>query len=428
MNDIVISVSKLSKQYKIGSSKPRYNTLRDRIVESIRAPFRRAAGLISGDNYAATEMTETIWALQDVSFEVQRGEVIGIIGNNGAGKSTLLKILSRITEPTTGQALIKGRIGSLLEVGTGFHPELTGRENVYLNGSILGMRRVEIDQKFDAIVEFSGIKKFIDTPVKLYSSGMQVRLAFSVAAHLEPEILLVDEVLSVGDAAFQKKCLGKMKDVTRQGRTVLYVSHNMTSVISLCDRVILIDQGIITLRGEPSDIVQQYLGMNKEVISSRVDLKTHPGRIKDSKPIFQEVRLRDEIGNEADVFRIGDSVVIDVILDTGEIEITSPYIQINVTDSNRLSICKFRSYTMGSEFPSLQGEYKVRFLWENCNLSPGIYSLNLRIRDMKINLDRIIEAIAFQVQPSDYYGTGRIDPNPGIFITNGDWNLTSISS
>jgi len=428
MDEIAIKVNNLSKQYKIGSTKPRYNTLRDRIVELFKAPIRRAVGLISGDNYAATEMTETIWALKDVSFEIQKGEVVGIIGRNGAGKSTLLKILSRISEPTSGQALIKGRVGSLLEVGTGFHPELTGRENVYLNGSILGMRRSEIDQKYDAIIEFSGVKKFIDTPVKLYSSGMQVRLAFSVAAHLEPEILLVDEVLAVGDAAFQKKCLGKMKEVTSQGRTVLYVSHNMASVISLCDRVLLIDEGKIILSGEPSDIVQRYLGMNKEVISSRVSLVGHQGRTKDSKTIFQEVRLLDQHENEAAVLMIGDPLIIDIILDTGNLEVISPHLQINVTDSNRLSVSKFRSYIMRPEFPSIRGKYKIRFLWENCILAPGIYSISLRVRDLKINLDRIIEAIAFQVQPSDYYGTGRIDPNPGVVIAKGAWEIDLLSS
>ncbi|MCJ7620698.1 MAG: ABC transporter ATP-binding protein, partial [Anaerolineae bacterium] len=222
MTDIAVHVENLSKQYRIGAPQARYKTLRESLVDMASAPVHRLRrlGQPSPEN-------ETIWALKDVSFDVKKGEVVGIIGRNGSGKTTLLKILSRITEPTEGHAEIKGRVGSLLEVGTGFHPELTGRENIYLNGAILGMKRAEIDERFDEIVAFSEIERFLDTPVKRYSSGMYVRLAFSVAAHLEPEILLVDEVLAVGDAAFQKKCLGKMGDVAREGRTGLFVSHNM---------------------------------------------------------------------------------------------------------------------------------------------------------------------------------------------------------
>jgi len=224
MNDVAIRVENLGKLYHLGK-RERYRTLRDTLVASIAAPFRR---LRSGPSSSGGP--ETIWALKDVSFEVKHGEVIGIIGRNGAGKSTLLKILSRITEPTEGQATISGRVGSLLEVGTGFHPELTGRDNIFLNGAILGMKKAEIERKFDEIVAFAEVERFIDTPVKHYSSGMYVRLAFAVAAHLEPEILIVDEVLAVGDVAFQKKCLGKMGEASRSGRTVLFVSHNMAAV------------------------------------------------------------------------------------------------------------------------------------------------------------------------------------------------------
>jgi len=233
MTDIAIRVENLSKLYHIGRARQRHDTLRDALSAAFRRPASRAA----------RREDETLWALRDVSFEVQRGEVVGIIGRNGAGKSTLLKILSRITEPTSGRAEIHGRVGSLLEVGTGFHPELTGRENVYLNGAILGMHRTEIDRKFDEIVAFAEIEKFLDTPVKHYSSGMYVRLAFAVAAHLDPEILLVDEVLAVGDAAFQRKCLGKMDSVGKEGRTVLFVSHNMAAVTNLCDWGLLLDAG-----------------------------------------------------------------------------------------------------------------------------------------------------------------------------------------
>ncbi len=264
MSDIAIWVEGLGKQYRIGKRRERYMTLRDQLANALAAPFRRAGRLLRGQATGAAELDETIWALRDVSFEVRRGEVVGIIGRNGAGKSTLLKVLSRITEPTEGQAEIRGRVGSLLEVGTGFHPELTGRENIYLNGAILGMKRVEIERKFDDIVAFSEIEKFIDTPVKHYSSGMYLRLAFAVAAHLEPEILLIDEVLAVGDAAFQKKCIGKMGSVAREGRTVLFVSHNMGAITQLCERTLWLDEGRLRLSGPSSEVVAAYLSSGTE--------------------------------------------------------------------------------------------------------------------------------------------------------------------
>src|SRR5512135_829157 len=250
MTDIAIRVEDLGKRYRIGTAPERYKTLRDTIVAGVNAPIQR---LRRGTALTATSKdTSTIWALRNVSFDVIQGKVLGIVGRNGAGKSTLLKILSRVTEPTEGSAEIHGRVGSLLEVGTGFHPELTGRENIYLNGAILGMKRLEIERKFDEIVSFSEVEQFIDTPVKRYSSGMYLRLAFAVAAHLEPEILVVDEVLAVGDAEFQKKCLGKMSDVANEGRTVLFVSHNMVAVQSLCSRVLWMQGGHIVGDG-PSD-------------------------------------------------------------------------------------------------------------------------------------------------------------------------------
>jgi lipopolysaccharide transport system ATP-binding protein len=259
MSDVAIRVVGLSKQYYIGGPQKRYDRLGERLADAFTAPFRRAGKLLRGQATGAAGLDEKIWALQDVSCEIKHGELVGIIGRNGAGKSTLLKILSRITEPTAGYADIYGRVGSLLEVGTGFHPELTGRENIYLNGAILGMGRTEIDSKFDEMVAFAEIEKFIDTPVKHYSSGMYVRLAFAVAAHLEPEILLVDEVLAVGDAAFQKKCLGKMGDVVQQGRTVLFVSHNMGLMQALCQRGIFLHDGVICADTSIDGAVQAYL-------------------------------------------------------------------------------------------------------------------------------------------------------------------------
>ncbi len=259
MSDIAIRVAGLGKEYQIGELVQPQSRLGDKLSDLALAPFRRAGKIMRGEGHGASGLNEHFWALKDVSFEIKPGEVTGIIGRNGAGKSTLLKVLSRITEPTTGEAEIHGRIGALLEVGTGFHPELTGRENAFLNGAILGMKRSEIARKFDEIVEFAEIGQFVDTPVKHYSSGMYVRLAFSVAAHLEPEILLIDEVLAVGDTAFQKKCLGKMDDVARQGRTVLFVSHNMGLVQSLCQRGIYLRQGQVSTDGTITEAVNDYL-------------------------------------------------------------------------------------------------------------------------------------------------------------------------
>lgn len=256
MADIVIRAEDLGKRYLIGRGRPSYRTLRDIVSDFATAPFRRAAAALKG---RPTEgASEEIWALKDVSFEVRRGEVLGIIGRNGAGKSTLLKILSRITEPTRGRVGIQGRVGSLLEVGTGFHRELTGRENIYLNGAILGMRRSEIDRNYKEIAAFAEIGRFLDTQVKFYSSGMYTRLAFAIAAHLEPDILIVDEVLAVGDAAFQKKCLGKMEDVSQTGRTVLFVSHNLEAVRRLCHRGMLLEAGRIVATGPIGELLAAH--------------------------------------------------------------------------------------------------------------------------------------------------------------------------
>ncbi len=283
MSDIAIKVEGLSKRYRIGAQQQAYRTLREKLNDAALAPFRAAKSILTrnGNGNSKFEIrnskSEMFWALKDVSFEVKRGEVVGIIGRNGAGKSTLLKILSRITEPTEGYADMNGRIASLLEVGTGFHPELTGRENIFLNGSILGMKRVEIKKKFDEIVAFAEISKFIDTPVKHYSSGMYVRLAFAVAAHLDPEILLVDEVLAVGDFKFQEKCLGKMGEVASQGRTVLFVSHNLGSIQRLCPKALLLEQGSVISWGTTTDVVTDYLEGLQDSSSFNSDARTGDG-------------------------------------------------------------------------------------------------------------------------------------------------------
>lgn len=289
MNDLAIQADRVSKRYRIGSARERNRTFREALTNTIAAPWRSLRRQFQGKATVGNGSPDLIWALKDVSFEVRRGEAVGIIGRNGAGKSTLLKILSRITEPTEGRIVLRGRVGSLLEVGTGFHSELTGEENIYLSGTILGMSSQEISRKFDEIVAFSEMERFINTPVKHYSSGMYMRLAFAVAAHLEPEILLVDEVLAVGDAAFQRKCLGKMEHVAQEGRTVLFVSHNMTAVTDLCQKAILLENGQLAQYDDAKTVVRDYLSFNEELSSERIwDDRNPPGneQIKLRKAYF----------------------------------------------------------------------------------------------------------------------------------------------
>ncbi len=316
MSEVAIRAQALAKQYHIGRLERRYDTLRDRLA-NIRLPLER----FWGNGNSQFQPDETVWALKDVAFEVTRGEVVGVIGRNGAGKSTLLKILSRITKPTQGRAEIHGRVGSLLEVGTGFHPELTGRENIFLNGAILGMRRREIERKFDEIVAFAEVERFIDTPVKHYSSGMYVRLAFAVAAHLEPEILLVDEVLAVGDAAFQKKCLGKMGEVAREGRTILFVSHNIAAITRICNRVILLDQGQVQSDGPAHAVAKAYLmsDVGRMAVREWPVVTDAPGN---EIVRLRGVRVRTQSGETLEAIDIRIPITIEMdysVLQTGHI-------------------------------------------------------------------------------------------------------------
>ncbi len=301
----IIKVEKVAKQYRIGAQEASYQTLRDTIVGAVKSPLRRLR------HRSASSTAEHVWALKDVSFEIEPGEVVGFIGRNGAGKSTLLKILSRITEPTIGQVELYGRIGSLLEVGTGFHPELTGRENLFLNGAILGMKREEIKRKFDEIVAFSEIEKFIDTPVKHYSSGMYLRLAFSVAVHLEPEILILDEVLAVGDSSFQTKCFNKMQEIRREGRTILFVSHNMQAITRLCKRAIYLSEGRVLDDGPATQVASRYLGSRLKISAERIwkDRQEAPGN---QIARLLAIRVRTEDGQITDTLNIRQSVGIEV--------------------------------------------------------------------------------------------------------------------
>jgi len=308
---IAISVNNISKQYKIGAAQQKfqYGMFRDVLMDTLMTPVRVYRAL-RGQGMRGTAATSTIWALKDVSFDLEEGKVLGIVGRNGAGKSTLLKILSRVTEPTKGTVTVRGRVGSLLEVGTGFHPELTGRENIYMNGAILGMKRAEIDSKFDEIVEFSEVGQFIDTPVKRYSSGMYLRLAFAVAAHLEPEILVVDEVLAVGDAEFQRKCLGKMSDVAQQGRTVLFVSHNMSAILRLTQEAIVLKKGQLIKRAPTAEAVDFYLSSGQAESGQRVwEADEVPAASQPFRPVA--IRIKDRSGNVVDTVRSTEPLTVE---------------------------------------------------------------------------------------------------------------------
>jgi lipopolysaccharide transport system ATP-binding protein len=374
MGDIAIRVEGLGKRYRIGAAQEQHDTLRD----SLAAAARRAAALPRRlvDRGAADDVQPwTFWALRDVSFTVTQGEVVGIIGANGAGKSTLLKILTRITDPTTGHAEVRGRVGSLLEVGTGFHPELTGRENIFLNGAILGMRRDEIRRKFDEMVEFAEVEKFIDTPVKHYSSGMYLRLAFSVAAHLEPEVLIVDEVLAVGDVDFQKKCLGKMSDVARGGRPVLFVSHNMNAILRLCNRCGLLRGGELVEFGPTADVVRRYLSGDPS--------GAEPAQWIDTSGLPR--RGTEEVRVEAIRYASDDPHIDWQPYPSGPLDILlslrsdrprrAQSIAITLYDQNGTKLVNADTLNLGAVVPLQAGINTIRLRMEELHLNPGVYSL-----------------------------------------------------
>jgi lipopolysaccharide transport system ATP-binding protein len=376
VTEYAIRVEHLSKRYRIGQ-RERYRSLRDSLVEAAAAPLRRVRSALGTAGASAPKGAQnTIWALRDASFDVEAGEVLGIIGHNGAGKSTLLKILSRITEPTEGRAQVQGRVGSLLEVGTGFHPELTGRENIYLNGAILGMKRAEIARRFDEMVAFAEVERFIDTPVKRFSSGMYLRLAFAVAAHLEPEILVVDEVLSVGDVEFQRKCLGKMEDVARRGRTVLFVSHQLAAVKSLCSRAIQIHQGRCLRDGEPTEVVNQYLADGTgELRAERVwdDPEERPGN-----SAFRLVALRvvNERGELNGVYPSSRPILVEMEFDLYSLHSA---LCVGFDLLHRDGIVVFRSLQNDRherEWPTLTlGRNRLRCTIPEGMLNYGVYSI-----------------------------------------------------
>lgn len=391
MSEPIIVVENLSKKYLIGENIHRRGarTFRDIFDYKMRGIFSRK------ERQRKKEET-TIWALKDVSFEVGKGEAVGIIGRNGAGKSTLLKILSRITEPTMGRVILRGRVASLLEVGTGFNLELTGRENIYLNGSILGMRKAEIDKRFDEIVQFAEIEKFLDTPVKRYSSGMYVRLAFAVAAHLEPEILLVDEVLAVGDAQFQKKCLGKMQDVSHQGRTVFFVSHNMGAVNVLCSSAFLLSEGEMIVSGNVEDVVARYL--TYEVSSDgEVSFENYRHRSGLGGAYFSRLTFRNQTGEICNRFSIGDDITFDISIRCTSIN-RAARMSVDISSSDGVPVYHIVDTDAGFLLEDLSEQTRVAVTLKNQKLYPGDYVVSLWLGAIDTNpIDYLKDCAKFAV-------------------------------
>jgi lipopolysaccharide transport system ATP-binding protein len=410
----IVQVENLSKQYQIGSRAAGYSTLRESLTNIARDPlstFRRTP-----------KTNSTIWALRDVSFTIKAGEVVGIVGQNGAGKSTLLKVLTRITEPTSGSAKLYGRAGSLLEVGTGFHPELTGRENIYLNGAILGMAKPEIARKFDDIVAFAEIEKFLDTPVKRYSSGMYMRLAFAVAAYLDPEILVVDEVLAVGDAAFQKKCLGRMRDISTQGRTVIFVSHNMAAIRSLCSRGILLVQGRNVFDGAAGECVDRYLADVSRNATNEVDL-TNIRRPQVAETTLQIVKVRVHSNDGRPLVRSGDPLIVELDFMVGE-SLDDVAIGINVLSADNVSIMECRSsHSYGAIAHLVPGEYSIKCRIDQNMLSPGLYVLSVGARCASKHLDYVPQAMSFEVYSDETVGSLWLDDVQGCVRIPSEWTM-----
>lgn len=422
-SNVAVSAESLGKRYRIGAAVVRQNTLRDALAHRVRA--LRDGLRASGRN--ARSGHRDIWALKDVSFDVPRGEVLGIVGRNGAGKSTLLKILSRITEPTEGRARIRGRVASLLEVGVGFHPELTGRENIFVNGAILGMSRRDIASRFDEIVAFSEVEQFIDTPVKHYSSGMHVRLAFAVAAHLEPDVLLVDEVLAVGDAGFQKKCLGKMRDVGQVGRTVLFVSHNLAAVAGLCHRAMLVDGGRIVHRGDVARVVEAYLGSFGDPTS--FSLASRTDRYGDGRLRVTSVGVLDADGQPASGLQSGrpGSIVLRYECPQPE-RIRNVLVNVYLFTAAGERLCDFATDLVGDNFAQVPaaGEFVCRV--PLVPLQPGRYPFTFRVYSSeRLMLDNVEYAGHITVDAGDFHGNGRT-PEPGAVFVDHSWNCRSLTA
>lgn len=413
MNDVVIRVEQLSKRFRIGARKAEYETLRDQITTGFARMLRPRTAKAAAPEF---------WALKDVSLEIKRGDVVGLIGRNGAGKSTLLKILSRITEPTSGFADIRGRIASLLEVGTGFHAELSGRENIYLNGAILGMRRAEIRRNFDAIVEFAEVGRFVDTAVKFYSSGMYVRLAFAVAAHLQPEILLVDEVLAVGDNAFQRKCLGKMGEVAKDGRTIVFVSHNMAAVEGLCSTAHLLSEGRVVQSGTTGEVVANYL--TSVATLSNVTLENRIDRSGDQKLTFTNIHFTSEDGIQTSIVQAGKAVEFSVGYRSTGTPLRHVSLSIDIFAQSGQCMLIMNNEMTGVDFETAPAVGWFRCRVDRFPLSPGQYFITLFCEVNGSISDWMQQAAVLTVEAGDFFGTGRLPPSThGGFLVAQHWRL-----
>jgi lipopolysaccharide transport system ATP-binding protein len=435
MSDLAIRVENLSKQYTIGAAGRPQDSLRDYLADGVRALVSRNGhrssvngprSSVIGHPSSVPGQPSTFWALKDVSFEVKHGEVLGIIGSNGAGKSTLLKILSRIVEPTCGRAEVRGKVGSLLEVGTGFDRELTGRENIYLSGAVLGMKKAEIDRRFDEIVEFSGVDKFIDTPVKRYSSGMFVRLAFGVAAHLEPEILIVDEVLAVGDAAFQNKCLGKMEEVRRSGRTVLFVSHNLAAIENLCSLVMLLDSGKVRLQGDSRQLINCYLETVLPSTLKGVPLAERTDRCGSGAIRLTSFHVEDAQGNRLAAARSGMDIVFVFGFQCRDGEKPKNVdMGFSIGDGgNQLLFVLYSSYVRQA-FETIPAVGEFRCCVRRIPLSPGRYSVGARLTVGGEEADWPQNGVGYlEVENGDFYGTGKKGFEGSTpFLVTGQWRV-----
>lgn len=416
-----ISIRNLGKCYQVSDSRVRgpYRTLRESLAMATTQPLRRVLG-------RARQKDGEFWALRNLALDIESGEVLGVIGSNGAGKSTLLKILSRITSPTTGEVVINGRVGSLLEVGTGFHPELTGRENIYMNGSILGMTRREICRNFDAIVDFSGVESFLDMPVKRYSSGMHVRLAFAVAAHLDLEILLVDEVLAVGDAEFQKRCLGKMREVSRSGRTVLFVSHHMGVMASLCNRAVWLSSGVLREAGDCASVINSYMGSLSR--ASATPLLDRTDRSGNRRALISSVLLLDSSGSGTREISCGDPLTVEVAY-TGRETLVNPSIHMAFYNDLGAPITFFSTTYSGDVFakaPST-GHFLCRI--PELPVAPGRYLVNVCLQENDQDVDHIAGAAEFQVAPGSFFPTGRVPPaSCGQLLCRHTWTVAATAT
>ena len=428
MSDTVVRVENLVKKYALNHQKQRTNTtLRDAITNSASSLTRKLIN--SSGSKSPNPTREEFWALKDVSFSIKQGEVVGIIGRNGAGKSTLLKILSRITEPTNGRISIKGRVASLLEVGTGFHQELTVRENVYLNGAILGMSKAEIKRKFDEIVSFAEVEKFLDTAVKHYSSGMYVRLAFAVAAHLEPEILIVDEVLAVGDVQFQKKCLGKIGNVASEGRTVLFVSHNMSTVESLCDRGILLELGSLCLDGTAEEAVRAYLEKAYS-LALELPLDQRRDRTGSGKVRAASFRILNEEGNEEQALQSGKNYYFEIGYSNNiGASLNNVIVSIDFFDEKGTRVLLLRTNFTNNNLTINSEQGHILCGIKNLPLVYGLYRVSIYISHAdRETLDYIEDAAAVAVDGGDFFGTGSPGlPNHCKFLVKAEWSTTHAS-